>query len=432
MRVFALLLLLVGAESIAQCRPRAGMAPGMCTPAAPTLGDFEFLPARSSWAECEGTGLVGSRGEAITFTRSSTATCVTTAGVVSTLTANQPRLEQYGLLVELAGTNNALRSEAFDHAAWSKDNATAAAPVVTADLVAAPDGTTTADRIVFPAVSGATDLSVVSQGNLVPGASSAGTPYTVSVWLKGASGGEQVYLFSRAFNSDFPASPTLCTLTTSWVRYTFSWLGTVGIFYGVSIGTNRNDPSQSATAAGTVYAWGAQFETTQVGASSYIATAGTAVTRTAEVITTPLPLVTADTVHSFGARVRFRKTGGTQALLTLGTISSAANASVLYKNVSDKPSYNVRDAAAATLTFTATASVVVATNYRLRALYSSGTMSIDQDGAAAPGAITGTGTGIIGTMPTTLTIGSASSAGASALNGWIRDVCIGNSTTECQ
>ena len=91
--------------------------------------------------------------------------------------ANRPTLSAlYNLLT---------KTEKFDNAAWTKANGgTGSLPVVTADQGIAPDGTLTADRIVFARGAGATasDYSVVYQTvtNLTTGRSMRGGFYVKS------------------------------------------------------------------------------------------------------------------------------------------------------------------------------------------------------------------------------------------------------------
>ena len=97
----------------------------------------------------------------------------------------------FGYFSEGSRTNLALQSQTFDNASWLKQAITVALPVVTADQTTAPDGTTTADKIVFPAVSGAGAASIA--GQLITLTAAA---YNWSVWLKGNAGGEQLYIMA--------------------------------------------------------------------------------------------------------------------------------------------------------------------------------------------------------------------------------------------
>ena len=80
---------------------------------------------------------------------------------------------QYGILSEPAATNLQVYSQAFDNAAWAKQNAT-----VTIDAVA-PDGTTTATTL---SDDGATGTSTVTVNDVLTVATA--TVYTLSVYAK--------------------------------------------------------------------------------------------------------------------------------------------------------------------------------------------------------------------------------------------------------
>lgn len=229
---------------------------------------FGFTPDLSS--QCGGGALAGARGESIAFARSSSATCTRSDGTMSTLTAGQPRLEALGLRMEPASTNLALYSEAFDSAAWYKFGPTAAA-----NAAVAPDGTTTAEELAYPAITAPnTSADLRPNPNITFG---AGT-YTASVYLRRASGTSTLYLFSEAGGAS--AGNTACSVSTTWSRCvrTFTAAAGGGV---VGLGVNLWLVNQSGQPAQTVYAWGFQVEAGSV-ASSYVATAGTAVTRTGE------------------------------------------------------------------------------------------------------------------------------------------------------
>lgn len=214
----------------------------------------------------------GNMPAGITFTRASTATYTDASGVVQTAAVNAPRWDYAGgvlrgLLIEEARTNIALQSGDLANAAWVKVGGPVAAPVVTGNQTTAPDGTLTAARIVYPAVSAATNYSVVYQ-NFASGS------YTASIYLKGSVGGEQLYL--GLTDNGANKARVRVTLTTSWQRFTLT--ASVAAAYGMTLGTDLNDVGQSATTGGTIFAWGAQTEA-GLFATSYIPTTSVAVTR---------------------------------------------------------------------------------------------------------------------------------------------------------
>jgi hypothetical protein len=223
----------------------------------------------------------GTLSPLITFTRASTATYFDSAGVMQTAAVNTPRwdydpvtLALRGLLLEDQRTNLLpWSSDPTVDATWLKSGITSAAPTATANQTTAPDGTLTADRVNFPAVSAVGAVSLTQQTLAATAAI-----YTFSVYLKGAVGGEQTYISIRIGTTPYYTSPRI-TLTTSWQRYVVTSaapLTTAAWFFGV--GTDLRDVSQTSTPAQNIYVWGAQFELGDF-ATSYIPTTTVAVTR---------------------------------------------------------------------------------------------------------------------------------------------------------
>jgi hypothetical protein len=226
----------------------------------------------------------GNMPPGVTFTRASTATYTDASGVIQTAAINQPRWDYTGgslrgLLIEEARTNIWLQSADASNAAWNKLGVTAAAPVVTANQTTAPDGTLTAARVVYPAVSAGGSLSQLHQilNLAVPNAAQ-----TFSVYLKGAVGGEQTYL---NVNSAGTYSRVRVTLTTAWQRFALTTPVLPGGGYVFVIGTDLGDAGQSSTPAQTIFVWGAQAEGGAL--SSYIPTLAANVTRSADLAAMP-------------------------------------------------------------------------------------------------------------------------------------------------
>jgi hypothetical protein len=148
----------------------------------------------------------------LSFTRASNGTRVNSAGLVEDCPWNL--LEQ---------------SETFDNAVWSKTGVT-----VTANSVAAPNGTTTADTLVFGASS---NEIVQSVGNLI-----VDQTYTLTIYLRVASGTATMYWG----NIDY-TTPSI-TVTTEWQRFTVTQQAAATTRY----------PKLVSSSGVTIYAWGAQ------------------------------------------------------------------------------------------------------------------------------------------------------------------------------
>lgn len=191
-------------------------------------------------------------------------------------------LSAKGLLVEEQRTNVVPNSNVFNVAAWSKGaGGTAVAPVVTAADAVAPDGTLTAQKVVFDRGAGntVTDNSVLSTA--ISGVA-ATTSYIGSVYIKAATAGDvgkQV-----GWRHVAGGSYGVITLTADWQRVTrtetsFSTSSSIEF---VSRGTVTTDNSVGA------HIWGVSVE---VGASnaatafptSLIPTGASTATRNADV-----------------------------------------------------------------------------------------------------------------------------------------------------
>ena len=126
-------------------------------------------------------------------------------------------------------------TESFDNSAWVKSGST-----VTANDTTAPDGTTTADKIVFAAAS----CQLFQDFSSISGA-------TASIYIKGTAG--------QTIKFGVQSAEELFTLTGGWDRLTKS---TTGSTARVTVNT------YGGATARTIYVWGAQLEEAST-ASSY-------------------------------------------------------------------------------------------------------------------------------------------------------------------
>ena len=152
-------------------------------------------------------------------------------------------------LIEKVRTNRVLQSQTLSVSpTWIPYSGT----TVTADAIAAPDGTLTADRIA--GTSGA--FRGIRQT-----ISSSAVPHTFSVYLKSATGSATT---ARIW---VDSGVSLVNVTTDWQR--FSVTATTAASFDVQIST-------AVSSAIDVYAWGAQLETGDI-ATDYIPTTTAAV-----------------------------------------------------------------------------------------------------------------------------------------------------------
>jgi len=188
----------------------------------------------------------------ITFTRASSGTFVDSAGVLQS-----------------AVTNLLLRSEEFNDASWTKVNTT-----VTANSIAAPNGTVTADTIT-DSNDGTTVIHSVTTANQ---SLTSGLTYTISVYAKAGTQPGIAFVFSStAFTSNLNARFNISTGTISsldsgitgsitavgdgWYRCsaTATATATASVTFQIRIATASTSFYQG-NGTGTIYLWGAQLE----------------------------------------------------------------------------------------------------------------------------------------------------------------------------
>jgi hypothetical protein len=212
------------------------------------------------WADFT-TGVLDSR---FTFTRASTtATYINSSGNVATAGTNVPRFDHdpttsapNGLLIEGQATNLLNWSASFATSGGTNNN-WADTNITRSSLGFDPTGVTAA--IAFSASAG--NATIISSAAI--GTSAA---RTFSVWLRRVSGtGNIQYTQNNGTNW------TTQAITSTWTRYWFTH--TVDHRVGIRI----------VTSGDVIEMWGAQLETGSLsGASSYIPTGASQVTRNAD------------------------------------------------------------------------------------------------------------------------------------------------------
>ncbi len=256
------------------------------------------------------TGVLDSR---LTFTRSTTATYINSSGYVTSAAINAPRFdysptntgEPRGLLIEGQTSNILSYSTETSNAYWQKYLCT-----ISGTLAYAPDNTTSARLVIED--SGSVEPSLQRTSNTVDISSA----YTLSVWFKAPTSNARRYMNLRindnssnanaaslmfdsqtgtisgaatAYGTITAASGNVVPYPGSWYRVSLTFtIPASGItqiackFQMSGAGTRTGDGSASPYTGDGVsgmYVWGTQLEKGS-GASSYIPTGASTVTRT--------------------------------------------------------------------------------------------------------------------------------------------------------
>ena len=187
----------------------------------------------------------------ITFSRGTNATLVDSTGRITYAPAN---LLTY--------------SQEFDNAAWTKSaSGGATAPAVTANTTVAPDGTTTADTVVFVAPVSGDRSNIVNTPSITNGVACNGSFY---VKADGAGDVGKIIAFRHVGASGY----TLVTLTAVWQRVSVTEVAAVGAAFSIDLRPSVGTSSGTVT----VNLWGAQLEpvTYQTTPGTYVATTASA------------------------------------------------------------------------------------------------------------------------------------------------------------
>jgi hypothetical protein len=258
-----------------------GLGPGgLGVQAAAYLGGIEpyhwldFIANRALYASVDVGNVTGATG--YSFTRASQGYYTNSDGTLTLFGSGALRRGDRGVLIEGARTNVLLQSQTFDNASWVKEaGGSGIAASVTANHAAAPDGTTTADRVQF-SLAGATTSSDFSRLRQTATAA-AGQSY--SFWARSTDG---VSSYNMTAGDADGVGAFQFTVTGTWQRFVRSTAGGGGaVSYTLGL-RGAQTPTNSNTA--DVLIWGAQLEAASF-PSSYIPTVAASATRAADVLT---------------------------------------------------------------------------------------------------------------------------------------------------
>jgi hypothetical protein len=253
------------------------------------LSKASFLVTPNGYKEDKLYAAIPTNGNGdMTFTRATTATRVDENDLVSSVASNVPRIDYTGggcpsILLEPTRRNLFFNSEDFTNASWNKTRTT-----ITGNQATAPDGSNNADLLTGDGTGG----SYVFDGVFMYSAT-----YYISIFVKNINGNNfTIQNFSQSGTAIFDLTNGTVTSTSgsmsdakivqnpnNWYRVSAKITSTLG-------GANANVGFGLKNYSGDqFYIWGAQIEDNALGGSvgyltSYIPTAGSAVTRNADVI----------------------------------------------------------------------------------------------------------------------------------------------------
>jgi hypothetical protein len=198
------------------------------------LTDASLIVTPNAYKEGKLYSVIPSDGSGdMSVTRATTATRVNAAG-----------------LIEVVPYNLFTYSEQFNDSSWIKGGGNGASvPTVTSNTIIAPNGTLTADTVVFPSVS-STAFSLIYKIPSVVG------NYTTSIYLKGATGGEVIWMSWTSDGVNYLRKSL--SITADWQRFDFT-ANISSSSSGIQFGIDLRDNQQSAKPSQTIYFWGAQL-----------------------------------------------------------------------------------------------------------------------------------------------------------------------------
>lgn len=316
MRLLALVALLICNSALAWGWGRGGgltcpegFIGGGLTPCSLPPAYFEF--AMSSGVglgtECACTAVTGTKAEAITWTRGSSAYCTAASGTMSLCTSDLPRVMDGGVLLELDGSNGVLRSQEIENAAWSSDISGGKSLTITANQATPPWGGLVAERFQISATEAGVNVADRYQLSVC----GTGAIKTASLFVKGTSGSGT---FDICINGGTVTCADCNYNPTTWTRCAVSVnvVSNGHYFFG-----NASFYSLQNRAANDFYGSGAQCEDGSA-STSYIATTSALVNRAADTAAVTLGAAVGPN-FAMAATLSYPLGAGTSYALNLGT-----------------------------------------------------------------------------------------------------------------
>jgi hypothetical protein len=335
--------------------------------------------------------------------------------------------EEPGILLEGQRENGFTKSIELDDGAWTKTRASCGGAAV--DVIEAPDGTATADKLVEDGTAATTHLFTRNTPALTDD-----TQQAFSLFAKAAERSEIRCLLRQKDNTDASvwfdlSAGTVGTISGSAVglieKYADGWYrcmimadsanGGTTPTISIRLGSGGETASYNGDGASGAYFWGMQFEVDAAFPSSFILTAGAAVTRNADALTytlATLGLTLDDLTDDFTVYARIARpfhadaVGSIVADASLYQLSSSAALLEAYYDAASRVIEGQIDTA--TTDRTASQSVpsgaAIETTQQFRNLRTGGSLAVDVGSGLSAFSAAATAFSAFG--DTTLTVGS--------------------------
>jgi uncharacterized protein YmfQ (DUF2313 family) len=311
-----------------------------------------------------------------------------------------------GLLIEETRTNQIRDSANLDSATWVKTTGC----TVTPNTHIAPDGTLSADTVSYDGSGAAGSYRILAGGSI----SSDGVAATSSIFLRA-----DVPVTVRVYGNAVAGNYVICNLTPVWTR-----VPTTGMGNGVSSNQLLIYSAAGDNAPWAIQAWGGQLESGAF-ATSYIPTAGAAVTRTRDnAVLSGLNFSDwynhqAGTIYVESSLIALQSGTGNQAALELGSTAGYNDGYTIFPKQGATSRAAGSNVAGVTKFFAAKVGAAVAGVTIKQALaYAAGSIAFADAGAIIPP----TSNDLTLVAATALTIGSYGGGTGSLLNGHVKRV----------